>query len=252
MTLVHVSVHGRHGKVAGGKLVREPIDLSPCVAEDDCLGDGDSLVEIGEGVELPVFFLDGNIKLLDTFKRELSLLNQDADRVTHELCRDLEDVLGHGGRQEDDLGGLREKLEYVVDLLREAALLCSQQRGDNGIEGVGLTESISSASSRTNIFIESVLSTRRCIISCTRPGVPTTTCGPAWRAAISSRTLVPPIHAWQSIDMKSPMATTTFWICCASSRVGARMRAWQALTLGSSFCKTEMEKVAVFPVPDCA
>jgi hypothetical protein len=30
------------------------------------------------------------------------------------------------------------------------------------------------------------------------------------------------------------------------------MRAWQALSDGSIFCRTEMEKVAVFPVPDWA
>ncbi|KAH3968874.1 hypothetical protein HBI18_009020 [Parastagonospora nodorum] len=89
-------------------------------------------------------------------------------------------------------------------------------------------------------------------MSWTRPGVPTTTWGPSWRAFMSSRTLVPPMQAWQATSMKSPMATTTFWICWASSRVGARMSAWQALTLESIFWRVEMEKVAVFPVPDCA
>jgi hypothetical protein len=54
------------------------------------------------------------------------------------------------------------------------------------------------------------------------------------------------------MSMKSPMATTTFWICWASSRVGARISAWQALTLESIFWRVEIEKVAVFPVPDWA
>lgn len=69
---------------------------------------------------------------------------------------------------------------------------------------------------------------------------------------MSSLTEVPPMQAWHSMFMKSPMATTTFWICWANSRVGARMRAWHALMLGSIFWRTEMEKVAVFPVPDWA
>ncbi len=41
------------------------------------------------------------------------------------------------------------------------------------------------------------LSARRLIMSLTRPGVPTTTCTPSDRRAMSSRTTVPPIHAWQ-------------------------------------------------------
>src|SRR5882757_4553434 len=60
------------------------------------------------------------------------------------------------------------------------------------------------------------------------------------------------MQAWHSTFMKSPIATTTFWICWANSRVGARIKAWHCLMLGSSFWRTEMEKVAVFPVPDWA
>ena len=51
---------------------------------------------------------------------------------------------------------------------------------------------------------------------------------------------------------KSPRAMTTFWICWASSRVGARIKAWHCLTVWSIFWRTLMEKVAVFPVPDWA
>jgi hypothetical protein len=119
--LVHVAVHGRDGEVTGSELVGEPVDLSAGVAEDDGLGDGDGLVQVGQGVELPVLLLDGNVELLDTFEGKLVLLDQDTDGVAHELGGDLEDVLGHGGGQEDDLGGLGQKLEDVVDLLGETA-----------------------------------------------------------------------------------------------------------------------------------
>jgi hypothetical protein len=119
--LVHVAVHGGDSEVTGSELVGEPVDLSAGVAEDDSLGNGDGLVQVGEGVELPVLLLDGNVELLDTFKGKLILLDQDADGVTHELGGDLEDVLGHGGGQKDDLSGLRQKLEDVVDLLSETA-----------------------------------------------------------------------------------------------------------------------------------
>jgi hypothetical protein len=121
LCLVHVAVHGRDSKVTGSELVGEPVDLPTSVAEDDGLGDGDGLVQVGEGIELPVLLLDSNVELLNTFEGELVLLDEDTDRVAHELGGDLEDILGHGGGQEDDLSRLGQKLEDVVDLLSEAA-----------------------------------------------------------------------------------------------------------------------------------
>ena len=112
-------MHGGDSEVTGSELVGEPVDLPAGVAEDDSLGDGNSLIQIREGVELPVFLLDGNVELLDTFKGEFVLLDKDADGVAHEFGGDLEHILGHGGREEDDLGGLGQELEDVVDLLRE-------------------------------------------------------------------------------------------------------------------------------------
>jgi hypothetical protein len=117
--LVHVAVHGGDGEVTSSKFVREPVDLSASVAEDDGLGNGDGLVQIGKSIELPVFLLDSNVKLLDAFKREFGLLDENADGVTHELGGNLEHILGHGGREKDDLGRLRQELEDVVDLLGE-------------------------------------------------------------------------------------------------------------------------------------
>jgi hypothetical protein len=125
LSLVHVTVHGRDSEVTGGEAVSEPVDLFAGVAEDDGLGDGDSLVQVGEGIELPLLLLNGNVELLDTFQGKLVLLDQNADGVTHELGGDLKDVLGHGGREQNNLGGLGQKLEDVVDLLGETTLqLC--------------------------------------------------------------------------------------------------------------------------------
>ena len=117
--LVHVTVHGRDGEVTSSELVGEPVDLSAGVAEDDGLGDGDGLVQVGESVELPVFLLNGNVELLDTFEGKLVLLDEDTDGVAHELGGNLKDVLRHGSGQKNDLGGLGQKLEDVVDLLGE-------------------------------------------------------------------------------------------------------------------------------------
>jgi hypothetical protein len=121
LSLVHITVHGRHGEIAGGELVGQPVDFPASVAEDDGLGDGDSLVQIGKGVELPLFLFDCNVELLDTFEGKFSLLDQNADRVAHELGGNLQHVLWHGGREQDDLSGLRQKLEDVVNLFGETA-----------------------------------------------------------------------------------------------------------------------------------
>lgn len=141
LTLVHVSVHGRDGEITGSELVGKPVDLAAGVAEDDSLGDGDGLVEIRQGVELPVLLLDGDVELLDTLKGKLGLLDQDADGVAHELGGDLKDVLGHGGGQENDLGGLRKELEDIVDLLGETARqhLIGLIKNEH-LHGVGLEE----------------------------------------------------------------------------------------------------------------
>ena len=93
LALVHVAVHGGHGEVACGELVGEPVDLSARVAEDDGLGDSNGLVQVGEGVELPVLLLDGDVELLDTFEGELILLDENTDWVAHELGGDLKHIL---------------------------------------------------------------------------------------------------------------------------------------------------------------
>ena len=116
-------MHGRHSEVTSGKLVGEPINLSSGVAEDDCLCDGDCLVEIGQSVQLPILLLNSDVELLDTFEGELSLLDQDTNGIAHEFGGDLKDILGHRSGEENDLGRLREELEDVVDLLSETTLL---------------------------------------------------------------------------------------------------------------------------------
>lgn len=122
LSLVHITVHSGDGKVTGSELVSEPVDLSAGVAEDDSLSDGDGLVEIREGIELPVLLFNSNVELLDTFEGQFSLLDQNTDRVAHELGRNLQDVLRHGGREKDDLGGLGKKLEDIINLLGETTL----------------------------------------------------------------------------------------------------------------------------------
>mmetsp|Transcript_14963 Transcript_14963/g.63040 ORF Transcript_14963/g.63040 Transcript_14963/m.63040 type:complete len:453 (-) Transcript_14963:61-1419(-) len=119
--LVHVTVGGGDGEVAGAHLVREPVNLAAGVGEDDGLGDGEGLVEIAEGVELPLLLVDVDVKLLDTLEGELVALDENAHRLRHELSRNLKRLGGHrrGEHANLELGG--EQLEDVVDLILETA-----------------------------------------------------------------------------------------------------------------------------------
>ena len=103
--------HGGHSEFTRVHLLRQPVDLSAGVAEDDGLRDGDGLVQVAERVELPLLALDGDVELLNTLKRKLVALDENADRLAHELLRDLQDLGRHRGGQEDNLDVLGKKLE---------------------------------------------------------------------------------------------------------------------------------------------
>ena len=70
LLLRHVSVHGGHRKIGLPHLLRQPLHLPLGVAEDDRLGDGERVVEVAEGVKLPLFLLNGDKELLDAFQRQ--------------------------------------------------------------------------------------------------------------------------------------------------------------------------------------
>ena len=51
-------MHGRHGELTLVEFLSEPVDLASSGTEDDGLGNGDSLVQVTESVEFPVFLVD--------------------------------------------------------------------------------------------------------------------------------------------------------------------------------------------------
>ena len=59
--LTHVSMHRGDSELAFVKLLGEPVDLAPGRAEDNSLGDGDRLIQVTEGIELPVLLLDRDV-----------------------------------------------------------------------------------------------------------------------------------------------------------------------------------------------
>lgn len=116
LLLVHLTVDGRDGELTLSQSGGDKVDLSLGVAENNGLGNGDGLVQITENLNLVLLSVNVDVELLDTFKGQLVLLDQNADGVTHELGGDLQNILGHGGGQQNDLDLLWEKLEDVVDL----------------------------------------------------------------------------------------------------------------------------------------
>ncbi len=81
------------------------------------LRDGQRIVEVAQSVELPLLPLDGDEELLDAFQGQLVTFDQDSDGIRHELGRHLQDLVGQGGRQENDLS-LRRQVPVDDEMLQ--------------------------------------------------------------------------------------------------------------------------------------
>ena len=179
LLLRHVAVHGAHSEVRLSHLLSEPVHLALGVAEDDGLGDGQSVVEIAQRVELPLLSLHSHEELLDAFQGQLVTLHQDPDGVGHELAGHLQDLVRQSGRDEADLGSGGQVSVHVIDLLLESLVqhligLVQDQHldspGRESVRGEGRVE--------RSQFVYLVRRVLLRIISNTRPGVPETTCCP--------------------------------------------------------------------------
>lgn len=63
----HISAyHEADCELALVELAGEPVDLVAVVHKNDCLGNGERLVEIAQRIQLPVFLVDGHVKLANT------------------------------------------------------------------------------------------------------------------------------------------------------------------------------------------
>lgn len=102
-------------------LLGQPVDLSAGVTENDGLCDVQGVVEIAESLELPLFTLDGDVELLDSFKSKFISLDQDLNGVVHELLGDFKGFWWHGSREETDLNAGWQEGEDVVDLVLETS-----------------------------------------------------------------------------------------------------------------------------------
>ena len=120
LRLLHVAVHGRDGEVRLAHLLRQPVDLASRVAEYHRLRDRQRVVQVAERVELPLLALHGHEELLDAVESQLVALDQDANRVGHELGGHLEYGVWQRGADQTHLGLRRQVAVHVVDLLLEA------------------------------------------------------------------------------------------------------------------------------------
>lgn len=93
--LVHLSVHDRDGEVVLGHGLLELLDSLLGVTVDEGLVDVQVGVEVQEDLNFPLFLLDGDVVLVDTFKSELLVLDEDLRWVSHEMLGQSENV----GRQ---------------------------------------------------------------------------------------------------------------------------------------------------------
>lgn len=68
-------MHRAHREALAPHLLRQPVHFELGVAENHRLRDGQCVVEIAEGVVLPLFSLDRDEELLDPFERKLIALH---------------------------------------------------------------------------------------------------------------------------------------------------------------------------------
>ena len=116
-------MHGGHSEVSLSHLLRQPRNFSLCVTEDDCLCDGQSVVEVTECVKLPLLLLYGHKELLDALKGQLvtaeSILilifsltiltslrlpfDKNSDGIGHKLSCHLQDLMWQGSTHQHHL-----------------------------------------------------------------------------------------------------------------------------------------------------
>jgi len=86
-------VHVADGEVSLLHLLSEPLHLSPLVAKDDRLCDGQSVVKIAQCLKLVLVLLHGNEVLPDALERQFVALDEDFNGFCHELVRHGQDLL---------------------------------------------------------------------------------------------------------------------------------------------------------------
>mmetsp|Transcript_13433 Transcript_13433/g.34256 ORF Transcript_13433/g.34256 Transcript_13433/m.34256 type:complete len:324 (-) Transcript_13433:313-1284(-) len=120
LVLRHVSMHGCNSEIVLPHLLGQPVHLAARIAENDCLCDGQGVVQVTQRVELPLLLLHCHEKLLDALQRQLIALHKDADGVGHELGCHVEDLTWQGGGDDHHLRGWGKVAVHIINLLLKA------------------------------------------------------------------------------------------------------------------------------------
>jgi len=121
LNLVHLSVHDGDSKFFFSHSLLEFLDSLFGVTVNESLVDIQVSVKVEEHIHLPLFLLDSDVVLSDTFKSKVFRLNENLCGVSHEMLGKLEDVLGKGSREKGDLDISGKVLENVLNLLLETS-----------------------------------------------------------------------------------------------------------------------------------
>lgn len=97
LVLLHLTVHGRHDKVLARHRLLQLFDALLRVAVDQRLVDVQVRVQVQKHLNFPLLFLHRDIVLVDTFKGEFLVLDEDLGGVLHEVLGELEDLGGQRG-----------------------------------------------------------------------------------------------------------------------------------------------------------
>jgi hypothetical protein len=113
-------MHAGNSEVALDHLLGEPLDFCFCVAEDHCLGNGQTVVQIAKGIEFPFLFVNCDEELLNPLEGQLISLHENFDGVVHEFSTHLEDFLWEGGADDDCLSLEGQKSKDFMNLISES------------------------------------------------------------------------------------------------------------------------------------
>jgi hypothetical protein len=141
--LGHLAVHRRNREIVLAHLLSQPINLkkkkkqsdhefgmaiddmnnpylATGVAKDDGLRDGQRIVQIAQRVEFPLLFFNRHKKLFDALESELISLDQNTNRVRHELGGNFQDLSNKSCRHQNNLSFGGKVAIDIIQLILES------------------------------------------------------------------------------------------------------------------------------------
>jgi len=97
-------MHTTDCEVGISHLLGQPLNLLPGITKYHGLGYGKGIIQITKCIELPIFLLYGHEELLYSFQGKLISLDEDFNRIVHELVGHFENFLRESSRNHHSLG----------------------------------------------------------------------------------------------------------------------------------------------------